>query len=206
MKISEISKEDLLSLSTEQKWNFNCAHIKDLGDKGEIALLLGTRPELSKERALAAAKLYHSGRVQFIVPSGGVRWEFEGETMSEAEFMSKILIEEGVPKDAIILENEAKTTKENMIYGTLQINRKTKFYNVDTIIIVTTLVHMNRSLALAKAFMPRKVKFSPYPSYPEQSTDEWLKSEHGKNLLDNELSLLKGLVDNRIIEDMEINI
>ena len=206
MKLSEISKEDLLALSAEQKWNFICSDIKDQGDSGEVALLLGTRPEGARERALAAAKLYNSGRVKYIVPSGGVCWAYEGNTISEAELMTKILIEEGVPEDVIIIENEAKTTRENMIYGTLQINRKNKFYGVDTVIIVTTLIHMKRSYALALAYLPRKVKISSYPSYPAQKKEEWLKSEENTKLLNNEISFIKSLVDNRIIDDMEVNI
>ena len=206
MKISEITKEHLMALSTEQKWEFIGSDVNDQDDIGDIALLLGTRPEWSKERALAAAKLYHSGRVKYIVPSGGVIWEYKNEAMSEAEFMAKILMKEGVPKAAIILENEATTTRENMIYGTLQINRKTKFYNVNTVIIVTTFIHMKRSLALAEAFLPRKVKISAFPSYPDENNEDWLRSEKNLRRVDNEISLIKELVDNHVIKDIEINI
>ena len=128
--------------------------------------------------------------------------DFDGETMSEANFMKRLLIENGVPEEAIILENEARTTKENMIYGTLQINRKLKFEKVDHVIIVTSRSHMKRSIALAKAFLPRKVTVSAYPANHEatiaglnESTGAWIAKE---------LDLLKGLVNSGLVEDMEI--
>ena len=206
MWLSEIDRSELMALTAMQKWDIICSGIGDDGERGEFALLLGTSHEHSVERALAAAKLYNSGRVGYVLPSGGVRWEHEGEMVSEAEFMSEILLREGVPEDAIILENEATTTRENMIYGTLWINRKTKFNDVDSIIIVTTLVHMKRSLALARAFMPRKVRISAYPSYPGEDKETWLSRAENMLMLDTELSIIKELVDNRIVEDMEISI
>lgn len=193
-------------MTPEQKWDFNCGGICDGGEWGEVALLLGTRPDGAAERALAAAQLYREGRVKYIVPSGGVKWEYQGEMISEADFMTRILLREGVPQEAIIIENEARTTRENMIYGTLQINRKTKFHTVDKVIIVTTVSHMKRSLALARAFLPRKVAISAYPSYPDLPREEWLKCEENVKLLDSAISLIKDLVDYRVVEDMEIDL
>ena len=197
---------NLSELSNEQKWKLVCSGIKDDGAHGEVALLLGTKPEAAIKRALAAAKLYRDGRVKYIVPSGGVKWEHEGGAVSEAELMAKILLENGVPADAIILENEATTTRENMIYGTLQINRKTKFVGIDSIILITDIGHMKRSLALARAFLPRKVQISAYPSYAIEDKNEWLKSAENIARLDKEIGLLKRLVDNGIIEDMEMDL
>ena len=108
------------------------------------------------------------------------------------------MLSEGVPEDAIVMENEATTTKENMIYGTLQMNRKTHFYSGKRVIIVTSEAHMKRSLALARAFLPRMVEISCYPSKTEGDC-----AEH-QRLYDSEIRLLKGLVDNGIIEDIDI--
>ena len=200
MKISSVSADKLLALPIEQKWRFLCGEIRDEGQSADIALLLGTRPCWSKARALAAAQLYLDGRVKYIVPSGGVEWEVGGEMLSEAKYMERILLSKGVPQDAILLENEATTTKENMIYGTLQINRKTRFAMKD-IMIVTSINHMKRSLALAKTFLPRMARISYYPSQPDIPYEECLQDPF---LLDNSISLIKRLVDQRMIDDCEL--
>ena len=199
MKLSKISMEKLLFLSPEEKEGLVCGGICDGGESGEFALLLGSSPFRAEPRARAAAELYRQGRVKYIVPSGGVKWDTYGEQMTEAEYMRRILLSEGVPEDAIVMENEATTTKENMIYGALQMNRKTHFYSGKKVIIVSSEAHMKRSLALAKAFLPRFVEISAYPSKTEGDG-----TEHQK-LYDSEIKLLKGLVDNGMIEDIDVN-
>ncbi len=203
MKLSQVTKEYIASMPFEEKVDFICGGIVDDGMSAPVALLLGGNPNNARPRALAAAELYRSGRVPFIVPSGGVKWDVDGEMISESHYMKRILMEEGVPEEAIILENQATTTKENMIFGTLQINRKLKFERVDHVIIVTSRSHMKRSIALANAFLPRKVTVSAYPANHEAIIAGMPESE-GKWIA-KELDLIKGLVDSGIVEDMEIN-
>ena len=132
------------------------------------------------------------------------RMQIDGEQISESHFMKRILTENGVPEEAIILENQATTTVENMIFGTLQIYRKLKFKNAPHVIIVTSDAHMKRSMALAKAIMPRALTFSAYPAFHNAPTDEWFESEANLKALDTEVRLLKDLADSGFIEDMEI--
>ena len=205
MNLSDVKLETLMNLSYEKKWDFMCGNIHDEGKNGDYALLLGTKPEWVVERVLAAAELYFAGRVRYIVPSGGVEWDTNGEMISEANYMKRILLEKGVPEEVIVLENEATTTKENMIYGALQMNRKTKFYDTKRIIIVTSVNHMQRSMALAKAFLPSFTEISAYPAQ-KLAREEYLESEVNRRLLDNGIALTKGLVDNGIIEDLEIDL
>ena len=198
MKLSQLSIDELMAMSPAEKERFLCDGICDGGESGEFALLLGSSPFRAEPRVRAAAELYRQGRVKYIVPSGGVRWDTNGEMMSEAEYMRSILLSEGVPEEAIVMENEATTTKENMIYGALQMNRKTHFYSGKKVIIVSSEAHMKRSLALAKAFLPRFVEISAYPSKTEGDREEHLR------LYNSEIKLLKGLVDNGMIEDIDI--
>lgn len=198
MKVSEVTEKQLLDMTPEQKWDFVCGGITDDGKSADYALLLGSCPCWSGPRAYAAAKLYREGRVKYIVPTGGVEWESDGETLSEANYMKRILLSEGVPEEAIIMENEATTTKENMFYSVLRINRATKFYGGKRVMIVSSLNHMRRSLALAKSFLPRFVEVCGCPSQFDAPCDDITR-------LDGEIHLIWGLVHNGIIEDIEFN-
>ena len=204
MKITEVKKETLMALSPREKYDCICGDIRDDGMSAPVALLLGGNPNNARNRALAAAELYRAGRVPYIIPSGGVKWDIDGEMISESHFMKRILMENGVPEEAIILENQATTTVENMIFGTLQIYRKLKFKNAPHVIIVTSEAHMKRSMALAKAIMPRALTFSAYPAFHNAPTDEWFESEANLKALDTEVRLLKDLADSGFIEDFEI--
>lgn len=206
MKLSSINKEALLALSPEEKWNFLCKDAVDEGEKADVALLLGTAPKLAEERAVAAAELYRNGRVNYIVASGGVKWEWNGKEETEAELMREVLIREGVPSEAIFLDNEARTTLENMICGLLVIARNLKISKTDGVIVVTSETHMKRSIALAKALLPRKFKISGCPAFGKgkPTMEEFLSVEENKKRMDGCITLIKRLVDRNVVEDMEI--
>lgn len=203
MKLSELDINTLRSLTPKQKWDAACGGVVDEGATAEVALLLGGGPIRAIERALAAAKLYRDGRVKKIIPSGGVEWDHNGERISEANLMARVLRENGVPEEDIILENEARTTKENIIYGTLQIIRNYKKI-VDSVIVVTSVWHMKRGIALAKALFPGKIKVYAYPSYPAGTVEDWLKIEENQKLLTSGLGLLKKLIALGDVEDVDI--
>ena len=205
MKMSELTPEVVQRLTPEQKWEICCSGIRDEGESAETALLLGSRPDRAVERALAAAELYRQGRVRTIIPTGGPKWEYRGELLSEAEIMSLVLRENGVPDEAIVPENEARTTAENMICGTLQMLRH--YHRIpDSVIIVTSVTHMKRSMALAKALLPRKIRVSMYPSYPAMDRDEWLRLEDSRTHLDDSIRYHRELIENGDTEDFEVEL
>jgi len=161
MKLSQISKEQIGQLSDAQLKELVYGDLCDRGEAADVALLLGTSPEHDcTGRALCAAQIYLQGRMKYIIPSGGVEHAFPEGNCTEAEHMQRILLETGVPAGAILLENEARTTKENMICGTFQLNRKLLIQNVRSVMIVTSAVHMRRSLALARLFLPRSIRIT----------------------------------------------
>ena len=202
MKLSDLTKENVLKLTPAEKWETVLGGVCDKGECAEFALLLGTKPSIARERALTAAKLYSEGRVKYIIPSGGVAWE--GWNCSEAEYMAQVLLNEGVPQDAIILENEATTTKENMLYGSILMNRKTKFYGEKSIMLVTSNYHVKRTLLLGQIFLPQFAKLSACPAFSAESVDGWLSSSENLALLDTELYLLHGLYSHGLIPDTEL--
>ena len=72
--------------------------------------------------------------------------------------------------------------------------------------IITSVQHMKRSIALAECFLPRKISVIGSPVPLSQSKEKWIVSEEHAAQVDNEIRLLKQLVDHGIIYDMEIKI
>lgn len=121
----------------------------------DVAILLGgstqpsTAPRQSVEllgaadRIMHAADLYRTGKVRQIILSGGeTPWNAPGGT--EAAAMVIVLEKFGVPRSAMILESESRTTSENaaMVAG---IYREHHFQSA---LLVTSAVHMRRALAV----------------------------------------------------------
>lgn len=193
MKLSETNSPCLTELSDEQKKRIVFSAAEDDGLHYDAALVLGGR--LCAERADAAAELYHAGRTKYLMPTGGVEWDRGGEMISEALYLARLLGERGVPEEAILIENEARTTKENMICCTLQLQRRLRIENVKRVCIVTSDWHLRRSVELAKLFLPRTVAVSGYAAH---GNDEALRDHY----IDRELPLLKKLADDGLIEDI----
>ena len=206
MKVSQLTKEQIALLPDDKKAKIIFGNLEDDGGKGEFVVLLGGRFAFLSERVEAAARLYHAGRVSYVVPSGGVAWEHEGIKMTEAEYMRSLLLARGVPEEAIVLENEATTTKENMIYATLQMNRKLGIANMHKAYVATSHSHMRRSLRFAEIFLPSTVKVAPCAAIGGlDSKESWNLTEVGRARAERELYLIKDQIDLGILSDIELD-
>ncbi|NDV01817.1 YdcF family protein [Pseudoroseicyclus tamaricis] len=114
-----------------------------------VALVLGSanRPDGPSpnllRRARHGAQLWHEGRVQALVGTGGVG----GGTESEAEAIARVLMAEGVPDSAIRQEREARDTLEN-IRLSLPLLRE---LGATEVLIVSDAVHCPRAVMTARA-------------------------------------------------------
>ena len=206
MKLSQQNYDALRQLPQDQITEivYGNGSCQDDGKTGVVALLLGGNPVVMPERAMGAANLYKAGRVKYIMPTGGVKWDTEFGHISEAECMKQHLLNLGIPEEVILLENEATTTRENMIYGPLQIERQLKIHGDYRVYVVTSPSHLRRSLALAKAYLPRKVLISGYPGVcPQGMPDTWHQDDFQAERVYREVELLHRFIHDGDIEDVE---
>lgn len=204
MKLSMTDKNFLPNLTIAQKTQIVYGNYHDDGKSAEVAILLGAPVSRMPERVRAAAKLYFDGRVKYIIPSGGVEWKTEDGMISEALFMTRMLQELGIPEEAIIMENEARTTRENMLYATIHMCRKIKLSKINRVIIVTSPGHVRRALIHANMLLPRSVEVSAYAAESEtESKENWFKNPESAEFVEKEIGWLKGLVDKEKVEDIE---
>jgi uncharacterized SAM-binding protein YcdF (DUF218 family) len=92
-----------------------------LPDRTDVGIVLGAAlwqdepsPGL-KERLDAAAALYKQGKVPRLIVSGG--FDRNGSKLTEAQGMQRYLVRQGIPKEHILLENEATNTYENLLFS-----------------------------------------------------------------------------------------
>lgn len=116
----------------------------------DVAIVLGARlwdnkpsPAL-KERLDAAYEGYESGEYPVLIVSGGL--DSPQMRLTEAEGMAEYLIERGVPKEDIWLENEATSTYENLLLS----RRIMEERSVRTAAIVTHKFHGARAQDIAE--------------------------------------------------------
>lgn len=109
----------------------------------------GPSPTL-KRRTLHAAQLFHAGRVQRIIPCGGLG----KHPPSEAEAMRRLLVEAGVSTDRITLEDRSTTTGEN-------IANALPLLDGDDVIVVTDWYHAPRARLVARRAGLKAASASP---------------------------------------------
>jgi uncharacterized SAM-binding protein YcdF (DUF218 family) len=118
----------------------------DAPEEIQVAVVLGTevlsggRPSSTlAARVHHAAGLYARRRVRLIIATGGVG----KHPPAEAEVMGRVLGEEGVPDDAVMLEDRALNTWDSARFVTGMAKR----LGVSDVLVVTDPLHCVRSVA-----------------------------------------------------------
>jgi uncharacterized SAM-binding protein YcdF (DUF218 family) len=107
------------------------------------AAVLGDEPSpVLVERLRHAQQLFETGQVRAIVVTGGRSPEDE---LSEAEASRDWLIAQGVPADAIVLENASRTTIENLELAKPILDA----HQFGTVLVVSDPLHMRRAMLIA---------------------------------------------------------
>ncbi|MBW7477823.1 YdcF family protein [Paenibacillus oenotherae] len=97
-----------------------------------------------RERLDHALELYKQENVQYLILSGG--YDHNGSTLTEAEGMRDYLLKRGVPADRLFLENDARSTYENLLFSQA-IAKKNGF---KSFLIVTHDYHAPRAAEIAR--------------------------------------------------------
>lgn len=96
------------------------------------------------DRVLYAAHLYRQGAAPHILLTGGeIDWQ-SGSGSSPADQMSLILMEIGIPQEALWLETQSQNTYENAVNSKIILEEK----GINRILLVTSAMHMPRAVAL----------------------------------------------------------
>jgi uncharacterized SAM-binding protein YcdF (DUF218 family) len=109
-----------------------------------------TAPEVNEagDRLFMAARLYGAKKAPKLILSGGrLRWQAAAgvsTTTSEATDMAQLLVELGVPSQAMLLEPNSFNTRQNAVY----VQQILKQQKINRILLVTSAFHMTRSAAI----------------------------------------------------------
>ena len=93
-------------------------------------------------RALETARVYRLLGDPLVIVSGGVT-DSDAKALSEAEAIRGAVIALGVPTDRVIIESESRNTREEAVI----LKRLLAERGIDRFVIVTSPIHMGRSLA-----------------------------------------------------------
>ncbi|MCR2821056.1 YdcF family protein [Lederbergia panacisoli] len=181
MNISELRSEDL---TDELMTKLLYSDINDDLLKGDCIMVFGSSKAV-QYRLPKALQLYHEGRANKILFSGGVAWN--GNSLPEAIVLKNKAIELGIPETDILVETLSTNTKENILASLLVLDRFFDLHKVKRLLIVTASYHMQRTHLTLKTYMPSWIEFSLCPA-EDQSTkkENWFLNVHGRKRVTEE--------------------
>lgn len=154
-------------------------HKDELKPADVIVILAGEE----RERVEYGAKLFKEGwsRKDSIIMSGGPAvWKY-----TWASLMKEHAVHLGVPAKAIIVQDQSRTTEEDLKY-TKELLEKYKF---KSILLVTSPYHSKRALTIFKKGLGKEIKIISSPVENSWFTfDEWWKRRRDRSFVLNEYS------------------
>lgn len=171
--------------------------LEDLPEKADLIIVPGnTWPQPARR----AAALYHEGMAPYIVVSGryskgqqtfaGAACEgdrYKGAYMTEADFLTDVLIREGVPETAVLQERKAEFTLENARYIRRLLEEKKM--TVKKALICCQAFHARRCrMYFEYVFQDTDVEFLMCPAVTQGiSRCSWMESQKGMDTVLGEL-------------------
>jgi uncharacterized SAM-binding protein YcdF (DUF218 family) len=130
------------------------------GGSADAALVLGAAVAGSsptpvfEERLRHAVDLYASGRVRYLVLTGGFG---PGDALAESQAGRDWAVAHGVPAEKILIETQSHTTKQNFVYAKPLLEQAA----IGRVLVVSDPLHMRRAMWMARAL---KIDAAPSPT------------------------------------------
>ena len=136
--------------------DFPSVHIDQVPAAGAIVIFGGAVSPPHIDRATAnltaasdriwhAARLFRSGKAPLLLVSGGS--DPVETTTPEAQVIGSLLQELGVPAEALLIEDQSRTTRENAAFSARLLGER----GIDHVLLVTSALHMRRAQRLLAA-------------------------------------------------------
>ena len=160
-----------------------------LEDEPKISDVIFVPGSEEGELAKTAAKLYLKGYAPLLVPSGKyAKWtghSIVGEFETESDYFAKLMMDEGVPKEAILKEREATYTYQNAINTRKLLDERG--IQVKRAILCCQAYHARRSKLYYQVLFP-DTEILVCPTVTKDITrDNWFKSREKSDIVLGEI-------------------
>lgn len=119
--------------------------------------------QLLDERINCAIEILRTKEVKSVLLTGGIGSKGD---FNEAQYMKEKLIMEGIPKNKIMIEDQSKTTKENVV-NSIGILKKNNLFQDKKIVVVSNQAHLRRIHLEFKKYIKNEHRHLLY-EYPKQ--------------------------------------
>jgi len=170
--------------------------VNDEPRPGDFALVFGHHDQaVSAKRARHAARLYLTGFVPTVLLSGGPLTS----PLSEAEMMARVVREEGVPDQNLLLERSSKNTFENVGQSLALLRDRGLLEETATVLLVSCPWHMRRVFLTAQQGFPAETRLLCCPHEESCTEDTWAESAECRTAVLGEWRILSRFVSRGLL-------
>lgn len=157
---------------------------------------------LLEERINLAIDILNSKKINKVLLTGGIG--VAGD-FNESKYMEEALLNHGIKKEMILIEDKSTTTEENII-NSIEILERHNLLKNNKIILVSSQAHLRRiGMEFKKQLNDTKFEIiAEYPSSSLLSFENIIKSDELKELIINEIKKIISFIDIGIIDDESI--
>lgn len=135
----------------------------------DAAMVFGGDPNY--ERTLHASRLFRDGQTQRLILCGG-----EPGPGDDAMSLQKVAVENGVPEDKILIEDQSTSTREAVVFSQPILAKE----GVHSLTLVTSPYHQRRAFLVAKRILGNDIELVNSPANPSfWSPQGWWKTLSG---------------------------
>lgn len=165
----------------------------------DFAFVFGT---YHSEPAYIAADLLKRGIVTRVILTGGKNRPTEE---NEANKHLGILLQNGIPRDCIVVEGESTNTRDNVVFALREIARFHDIKGIRTLVVVAKWYHCRRGIMTLKRYMPEGIRYfaTTYEVDGVTRTGWWLTEEGYKRIMKEQRLISEGMARGEIAEVRE---
>ena len=170
-------------------------------ESADFAFVFGTR---RSEPARIAADLIKRNGVRYVILSGGAN-RLTG--VNEANTYLEILLQNGVPRDRIVVETKSTNTLENVVFALPKMAECMDLRGIKAVVVLTKWYHCRRAMMTLKCHLPQGIRYFAVSYEPADvpRSNWWLGEEGRKRVLKEWHNIPKYLERKDIAEIQENN-
>ncbi len=154
-------------------------------ERADLAFVFGT---YHPEPAHIAAELLIHGIVPRVTLTGGTNPR-TGE--NEANKHLAILLQSGIPRECIIVEDRSTNTQENVVFALREAANCLDLRDIRSVIVIAKWYHCRRAMMTLKRHMPNGVRYSAATYAVDGITrSEWWQTAAGIQRVEKEQTLI----------------
>lgn len=162
----------------------------------DFAFVFGT---YHSEPAYIAADLLKCGIVARVILTGGKNRLTEE---NEANKHLGILLQNGIPRDFIVVEGESTNTRENVVFALREIANCLDIKGIRSLVVVAKWYHCRRGIMTLKRYMPEGIHYFATTYEVDDGTRSgwWLTEEGYQRTMKEQRLISEGLARGEIAE------